>query len=125
RGAAHGPAGAVAGRAEGLFHAPRLAYQDPARPAHVPGDDDRLADLGIEPGNLGMLRRKGARGALAVHPDLLRLGADPVLFELGDVVAHVIDQAHVHGLPGLAEDLGEYFPRLLHQELAIAPGEVG
>src|SRR5438552_19199029 len=68
---------------------------------------------------------KGACRSLAVYPDLFRLVTDRVLLEFGDVVAHVVDQVHLHGLPRLAEDLGEYITRLLHQKLAIAPREVG
>src|SRR5437764_1029134 len=41
---AHGTAGAMAGRAEGLVHAPLLAHQDPAGPTHVAGNDHCLAD---------------------------------------------------------------------------------
>ena len=72
-----------------------------------------------------MARREGPRRPLAVDPDLLLLAVDRVLLELGDVVAHVVDQVHLQLLPRLAEDLGEHLAGLLHQQLAVAPGEVG
>src|SRR5262249_7041303 len=73
---AHLSPGAVAGRAERLLHAARLADQDPARSAHVARDDYRLADLLIHRRHLRVLRRKRPRRALAVHPQLLPLAAD-------------------------------------------------
>src|SRR5262249_55570825 len=124
-GSAHGAAGAVTGGAKGLLHASRLANEYPARAAPVARDDDWPADPAVNGWNLGVARREGACGPLAVDPDLLRVTADRVLFELGDVVADVIEQIHLHGLPSLPEHLGEHFARLLHEKLAIAPGEIG
>ena len=98
-GAAHRPAGAVAGRAERLLHAARLADQHPARPAHVAGDDHRLADLAVQRRHLRMARRERPRRPLAMDPDLLLDAVDRVLLELGDVVAHVVDQVHLQLLP--------------------------
>ena len=43
------PPGAVAGRAEGLLHRARLPDEQEGIPAHVAGDDDRLADAAIRP----------------------------------------------------------------------------
>ncbi len=76
-GAAHHAAGAVAGGAERLLHAARLADQHPTRPAHVAGNDDRLADLAISGRHLGMAGRKGPRRPLAVHPHPLALAVRP------------------------------------------------
>src|SRR5262249_25517052 len=78
-GAAHGPAGAVAGGAERPLHAARLAHQHPAGPAHVAGDDDRLADLAVHRRHLRVVRREGPRRPLAVDPDLFLLAVDRVL----------------------------------------------
>ena len=72
-----------------------------------------------------MARRERPRRPLAVDPDLLALAVDLMLFELGDVVADVIDQVHLQFLPRPAEDAREHFAGLLHEELAVAPGEVG
>src|SRR5205823_8285861 len=63
-GATHGPARAVAGGAEGAFHAARLADQDPGGAAHVAGDEDRLADAAVDGRHLGVSRREGPRRAL-------------------------------------------------------------
>ena len=71
RGAAHHPARPVAGRAERVLHAAGLSGQDPARRPHAAGDDHRLADRGVNRGNLGMAGREGARRPLAVDADLL------------------------------------------------------
>src|SRR5205807_7114788 len=89
--AAHGPAGAVARRAERAGHAAGLSHQHPARPPHVAGNNDRLPDRAVLRRHLGMAGRKSARGALAVHPNALLLALDRVLLELGDVVADVVD----------------------------------
>ena len=98
-GAAHHAAGAVAGRAERLLHAARLADQHPTGPAHVAGDDHRLADLRD--------RRRALRDGPAETPASPPCDAptracvpavDVVLFELGDVVGHVVDQVHAAAL---------------------------
>src|SRR5262249_36868846 len=120
---AHGPARAVAGRAEGALHAARLADQHPPRPPHVAGDYDRLADLAVRRGALRVARREGPRRPLAVDPEALLLAANLVLLELGDVVADVVDQVHLQLLPRAAEDVGEDLAGLLHEQLAVAPGE--
>ena len=60
-----------------------------------------------------------------MDPDLLALAVDGVLLELGDVMADVVDQVHLQFLPRAAKDLGEHFAGLLHQQLPVAPGEVG
>src|SRR5262249_33713219 len=65
------------------------------------------------------------RRALAVDPQLPLLAAGRVLLELGDVVGYVVDQVHLQLLPRPAEDLREHLAGLLHQQLAVAPGEVG
>lgn len=62
-GAAHDAAGSVAGRAKGLLHAAGLAGEDPARAAHVAGNDHRLADAAIHRGDFGMVGREGSPGA--------------------------------------------------------------
>src|SRR5262249_22975869 len=124
-GTAHGPARAVAGCAGRLLHAPRLAHQHPAGPAHIARNDHPLADPAIHPGHLGVLRRKAPRRPLAVPRATLSLAADGVLLEFRDIVAHIVDQVHLQFLPRTAEDFGKYLASLGHEELAIAPGEVG
>src|SRR5262249_21194977 len=123
RGPAHGPAGTVAGGAERLLHAAGLADEHPARPAHVAGDDHRLADLAVQRRDLRVVGREGPRRALAVHPDALLLAADGALLELGDVVADVVDEVHLQLLPAAAEDVGEDLAGLVHEQLPVAPGE--
>src|SRR5256885_16764952 len=70
-----------------------------------------------------MIWRKSARCALAVHPQLLLFTINFVLLEFGDVVSHVVHEAHLQALPGTAEDLLKGFAGLPHQKLAVAPGE--
>ena len=48
-----------------------------------------------------------------------------VLLHLGDVVGHVVDQVHLQRFPRAAEELGEDLAGLPHQQLPVAPGEVG
>ena len=124
--AAHHPPGAVAGRAERLRHAPRLAREDPAGRPHAAGDDHRLADRLIGAGDLGMTGREGPGRPLAMDADLLReAAADVVVLELGDVVGDVVDQVQPQRLPGDAEDPGEDLAGLVGEQLAVAPGIVG
>src|SRR5262249_36809190 len=122
--AAEGPAGAVAGRAEGFFPAACLTDQDPAGPAHGAWGGDRLGGFLVPGRDFRMAGRVGARRPLAMHPDLAPLAAGGMLLELGDVVADVVDQVHLHLLPRAAEDAAEDLAGLVHQELTIAPGEV-
>src|SRR5215831_145194 len=89
-GTAHRPASAVTGRAERLLHASRLASQHPTRPAHIPRNDDRLADLAILRRHFRMPGRKRPRSALAVHPHLLLHAVNRVFLKLGDVMANII-----------------------------------
>jgi hypothetical protein len=65
--AAHGAAGAVAGRAEGAFHAAGQAGEDIGAGAHAAADQHRLAGRAQFRRQLGMARAEGARGALAMH----------------------------------------------------------
>ena len=60
-----------------------------------------------------------------MYPDLAAVATGVVFFKLRDVVADIIDQVHVHFLPGAAEDTLEDLARLVHEQLPVAPGEVG
>src|SRR6516162_2263007 len=91
---AHGSTGTMTSRTEGALHAARLSYQDPARPAHVPGNDHRLPDAPIRCRYFRMLGRESARGSLAMHAELLAPPRYLVLLEFGNVMAYVIDQIH-------------------------------
>src|SRR5206468_12758878 len=66
-----------------------------------------------------------ARGSLAMDPHAAATAVDGVLLELGDVVCDIVDEAHAQLLPRAPEEPFEDLARLPHQELAIAPGEVG
>src|SRR5947207_1986874 len=68
-GAAHHAAGAVAGAAEGLFHAARLPGKNPTGAAHIAGYQDWLPDGLKLLRHFGMARWKRAGRALAMHPN--------------------------------------------------------
>src|SRR5258708_1346065 len=125
RGATHGTAGAMASRAERSCHAAGLANEHPARCAHVAGNDYRLTDPAIEIRDFRVIGRKGACRPLAMDPNPFAFIVDRMLLELGDVMANIVNQVHLHFLPGAAEYFGEYFPSLLHEQLAIAPRKIG
>ena len=72
-----------------------------------------------------MVRRERPGRSLAMDPQPLSLAVRLMFLELGDVMADVIHQVHLQFLPGPAEDRSEYLAGLLHEELTIAPGEVG
>ena len=122
---AHGPSGPVAGRAERALHAAGLADENPRRPAHVPGDDDRLADFLVYGRQFLVPGREGPRRPFAVDPELLGLPVNGVFFQLGDVVGHVVQEFHAQVFPRLAEHAGEHLARLLHQQLPVAEPVVG
>ena len=46
-------------------------------------------------GDQRVVRREGARGALAVNEQRHRLSVDHVLLDLGDVMTHIVDNVHV------------------------------
>ena len=68
---------------------------------------------------------EGPRRPLAMHADVLPHALHRMLLDLGDVVGHVVEQMHVEGLPGAAEDVREDLPHVPHQQLAVAEGVVG
>src|ERR1051326_7462648 len=70
-------------------------------------------------GTSGWPGGKAGAAPLAVDPDALLLAGDRVLLELGDVVADVVDEVHLHFLPALAKDISEHLAGLLHEELAV------
>src|SRR5690349_5640928 len=101
--AAHDSSRAVAGSSERLLHAPLLSNEHPTGPAHVARDDHGLTDGLVLRRRLGMMRGKRPRGTLAMDPDFLLLAIYGVLFELRDVVSHIVNQAHLQRFPAFAE----------------------
>jgi hypothetical protein len=93
--AAHGPARSVTRRAERALHTARSADKHPRCPTHVAGDNDRLARLLIRLRQLRMARRERTRRPFAMDPHLLLLAVDGVLFQLGDIVGHIVNKFHV------------------------------
>ena len=74
---------------EGLVHAALGAGEDVAGRAHGAADEHRLARQLVVDRNERMVRREGARRALAVHQQRLRPAVHHVLLHFGDVVRHV------------------------------------
>ena len=68
-----------------------------------------------------MARRKSARGALAVHHHFALAAVHLVAFELGDVVAHVVNDAQ---FLLLAENPLERLAGKVGNSLAIGPGKI-
>src|SRR5581483_2832140 len=120
----HAP-GAVAAGAEGLRMRALGAGQHVGGGAHVAGDEDGLADAAVVAGHVGVARGEAARGALAVDVHLAALAVHDVLLQLGDVVAHVVEDVHAHALGVAAEHLAERLARPVGDELAVGPCEVG
>ena len=115
----------VAGGAEGHLHGCRRADGHERVPAHVAGDEDRLADLLVTLWYVGMAGREGAGSPLSMDAEPHLFTVDLVVFDLGHVVAHVVDLLHAHRLPRAPEDLLEGLPCPLGDALAVRPGEVG
>src|SRR5271166_4573368 len=116
----------MAGGTEGVLHRSWLTDQDPACRSHAAGDEHGLTDPGIGSGDLGMAGGKRSRRPLTMHANLRAPAlADVVILELGDVMGDVVNEVHPELLPGLAENPRKDLTRLVSQELAVAPGEVG
>ena len=67
---------------------------------------------------------KRARGALAMHAQLLLLTVDVVGLHLGDVVRHVVDQVHAELFSRRLEHLGEGLAGQVRHDLPVRPGVV-
>ena len=115
----------MATAAEGVGHRARAADQDVARPAHVAGNQDRLADAAIAGRQFLVARRKGPRRALAMYAERLGHAVHLIGLDLGDVVGHVVDQVHAQSLGRQLKDLGESLAGQVRHDLTIAPGVVG
>ena len=127
RGAAHHPAGAVAGRAERLLHAARLADQHPAGAAHVAGDDHRLADLAVRGGRSpGARRERPAWRPCDGRRRVLRVAVDPCAPRAWRCCGPRRRPGSCPALPRAGRrHSAKHLAGLPHQQLPVAPGEVG
>ena len=57
--------------------------------------------------------------------DVLRMTVHVVPLHLGDVVGHVVHDAHAHGFRRVPEDLLEGLPDPMGDHLPVGPGVVG
>ena len=122
--AAHDAARTVAGRAEGPPHAARLAGQDPACPAHVAGNNHRLADLAIASGC-----RDGRRGTPGSPPCDARkrsaAGRRSRALPSWRYCGPRRRPGSSASLPTCGRRTGECLAGLPHQELPVRPGVIG
>src|SRR5581483_4708386 len=86
--------GAVTRGAEGLAHAAFGADEKIGVASHVPWDEHGLADRAVAHRHVGVPRRERARRTLAVHHEPSRTALHLVHLGLGDVVRHVVHEAH-------------------------------
>lgn len=75
-------------------------------------------------GDQRVMRREGARGALAVNEQRHGLAVDHVLLDLGDIVTHVVDNVHVQIVGAHLEHLAEGLARQKRQNGPIHPREI-
>ena len=117
--------GAVAGAPEGLPIGPFRSRQDIRARPHVPGDEHRLPRLAIGRGKGGMARRKGARRPLPVDAESDFPSRHGQRFDLGDVVADVVEKPHPQLPRPHPQRPFEDLPGAVHEELPVGPGVVG
>src|SRR5207253_6365250 len=71
-----------------------------------------------------MIGRESPSCSLAMDTQSLHLSIDFVLFHLGDVMAHIVDQRHIFRSSLASKDCCESLAHSIHQQLAVGPGKV-
>ena len=121
----HLPARAVAGAAESFAKGLVRAHQHKGITPHVPGDEHRLARLLVGRGRLRVARGKGPGRTLAVDAEFFLPAVYLVLFDLGDVMGHVINQLQTQ-IPGAhLQDLLKALPDPVGDQLPVGKGKIG
>mmetsp|Transcript_21819 Transcript_21819/g.50168 ORF Transcript_21819/g.50168 Transcript_21819/m.50168 type:complete len:264 (-) Transcript_21819:589-1380(-) len=101
------------------------ACEDVRARAHGAADEHGLPSELVVDGDERVVRREGARRALAVHKQRARTPVDQVLFHLCDVVRNVVHDRHVKLVRSCAKCLRESLPRQKSHRRAVHPCVVG
>jgi len=124
-GAALHPAGSVTGGAEGLFHCRFCAHRDVGAASHIPGDENRLAYIAVNIGDIRMSGREGSGGSLAVNTERLLFAGNSVFLYLGDIMADIINLLQPYFPLAFTENPGEALSCPVGDALSVGPGVVG
>ena len=125
RGAAHHAPRAVAGTPEGFLHGLLSPHKHVGARPHIAGDQYGLARLAELLRQRRVAGREGAGGPLAVDAEGHLFPVHDVLFDLGDVVADVVDEPHAETAGAQPEGTLESLARPVHEHLPVGPGVIG